>query len=330
MLSVRDNFLELMNRGHPDRYVNQWEYMRLIQDPACVASTNVQPPGTLSYKDGWGVEYTHPINACARHPVHTPGNIAITDIEKWKEQIKPSPTKFPKEAWEACIAETKRVEKEEDCFTADFMLPGIFERIHYLMGMENALVSFAVYPDEMKELIDYILNWELECMEQRMDICPAEIMFHHDDWGTSNNSFFEVDDFRDFFLQPYKTLYGNFKKLGGKFVVHHSDGVIPNLVPTMIDIGIDVWQAVSDKNKIEDLTKQYGDKILFQGGIDDGIVDIADWQEDKVRAFVRSQCQKIGTYSWIPSVTRGSAGTLYPGVDEVITDEINKMSKELF
>ena len=98
----------------------------------------------------------------------------------------------------------------------------------------------------------------------------------------------------------------------------------------MIDIGIDVWQAVSDKNKIEDLTKQYGDKILFQGGIDDGIVDIADWDETTVRNFVRSQCEKIGTYSWIPSVTRGSAGTLYPGVDEVITDTINEMSAKLF
>ena len=33
MLTIKDNFMETIKGGHPDRFVKQYEYMDLILDP---------------------------------------------------------------------------------------------------------------------------------------------------------------------------------------------------------------------------------------------------------------------------------------------------------
>ena len=49
-----------------------------------------------------------------------------------------------------------------------------------------------------------------------------------------------------------------------------------NLVPQMIEMGIDVWQGALSVNDIPALIKKYGDKISIMGGIDNGILDRAE------------------------------------------------------
>ena len=62
---------------------------------------------------------------------------------------------------EEAVREAESVDRNE-LFLAPFIAPGIFERLHYLMGMEDALINFYEEPEEMKELIKYLTEWELQ------------------------------------------------------------------------------------------------------------------------------------------------------------------------
>ena len=52
-----------------------------------------------------------------------------------------------------------------------------------------------------------------------------------------------VDMFREYYLDAYKKVYGYYKDHGVQLIVHHSDSYAANLVPSMIEMGIDIWQG---------------------------------------------------------------------------------------
>ena len=77
--------------------------------------------------------------------------------------------------------------------------------------------------------------------------------------------------FDEFLLPAYKKIYGYWKANGVEVIIHHSDSYAADLVPEMIEMGVDVFQGVVGTNNIPELIKQYGGQITFMGGLDNGI-----------------------------------------------------------
>ena len=94
--------------------------------------------------------------------------------------------------------------------------------------------------------------------------------------------------FAEFLVPAYKKLYGFYKENGVELIVHHSDSYAANLVPHMIEIGIDIWQGVLSTNNIPELIEKYGGKISFMGGIDNGKVDFEGWTPELIAQEVES------------------------------------------
>ena len=103
-----------------------------------------------------------------------------------------------------------------------------------------------------------------------------------------------------------------------------------NLVPSMIEMGIDIWQGVMSTNNIPELIKEYGGQITFMGGIDSGKVDKPDWTRENIAKVVEAACQANGTKYYIPCNTMGGPESIYPGVYETISEEIAKVSDRIF
>jgi hypothetical protein len=98
----------------------------------------------------------------------------------------------------------------------------------------------------------------------------------------------------------------------------------------MIDMGIDVWQGCVDTNNVPELIKKYGGQISFMGAINNGVVDIPDWTEALISAYVEKTCRACGKLSFIPCCTAGGPASSYPGAYDTVTGEIDRMSKLLF
>jgi len=136
--------------------------------------------------------------------------------------------------------------------------------------------------------------------------------------------------FGEFIAPAYKKIYKFWKDNGVELIVHHSDSYAANLVPYMIDCGIDIWQGVMSPNDVPALINKYGGQISFHAGIDNGKVDRADWTKESIMAEVEKFCRECGKLYYIPGTTMGGPESTYPGVYEAVSEAIDEMSKKMF
>ena len=329
MLTKRQNLLETIRGGNPDRFVKQYEAFAM-QIPNGFSIHNPAPkPGQLNVVNAWGVTRSWPTGMPGAFPVHTPDKIVIKDIENWREYLKVPQVKYDAKVWEPFIAAAEAVDRNE-YFVTSAVFPGIFEQCHYLTEIQNCLMAFYEYPDEMQEIIDEITNFEMELAEEICKYIKPDALFHHDDWGSQISTFLSPAMFREFIKPAYEKVYGYYKAHGVELIVHHSDSYAATLVPDMIDMGIDIWQGVMNSNNIPELIKKYGGQITFMGGIDSTTVDIEGWTQEKVRQEVRKACEACGKLYFIPNASQGLPVSTYPGVYEAISAEIDLASKDMF
>ncbi len=328
MLTIRENLKETIQGGHPDRFVNQYEFLKILFDPFFASNPSPQY-GEQNIVNAWGITKSWPNGTPGAFPVHTAEKIVIKDIEDWKTYVKAPNVLFSETEWEPFIKEAESVDRSQYYVTA-LGVPGIFEQCHYLMEIQNCLIAFYENPDEMKDLIKYIADWEVQLAEQICKYMKPDALFHHDDWGSQISTFLAPDMFAEFYLDAYKQVYGCYKENGVELIVHHSDSYAATLVPYMIEMGIDIWQGVMKSNDIPSLIKKYGGQISFMGGIDSAEVDFEDWTPEIVAQKVKEACTACGKSYFIPCASQGMAASTYPGVYDAISHEIETMSKIMF
>lgn len=202
MLTKRQNFLETIRGGKPDRYVNQYEYLNIIMGSPFMAKYPVVAPGQENVVGAWGVTWTWPEGFPGGFPVHTTDKIVIKDIENWRDYIQEPDLNYTEKDWEPYIAMAEKVNRSEEYVTA-IIAPGIFEMCHHLLEIQNCLMNFYEYPDEMHELIECLTNWELRYAEQICTYLKPDALFHHDDWGSQISTFISPDMFREFIKPAY-------------------------------------------------------------------------------------------------------------------------------
>ena len=327
MLTKRQNLLEVINCGNPDRYVNQWEAFAIQRrNPMSVISPSVRKGQTM-IRNAWGVYRSFPENVPGAFPVHDPEHIVIKDVEHWRDYIPVIPSvKFPEAQWEEAIAAAEAVDRNEQ-FVTTMITPGVFEQCHYLMEIQNCLVALYEYPDEMHEIIDMYTDFELAYAEEICRHLHPDALAHHDDWGTQRSTFMSPEMFEEFFVPAYKQIYGYYKDHGVQVIVHHSDSYAATLVPQMIDLGIDIWQGVMRSNDIPAMLKEYTGKITFMGGINSADVDFEGTTQEVIRGVVERAIQEGSKHSFIPCCTMGGPGSIYPGVYDMVSAEIARINE---
>ncbi|MGX8715015.1 MAG: uroporphyrinogen decarboxylase family protein [Lachnospiraceae bacterium] len=329
MLTKKQNLRETIHHGNPDRLVNQFEYVSLFFDPCTMAAMGTPVRGG-SWFNGWGVRIEFPEHVPGMFPDTSPEYVVIKDMENWKEYVHAPKTDFTDEEWAPFLAPLKDIDRNE-VFVAPFVAPGIFEKLHYLMGMETCMINFYEYPDEMHELIDYLTEYEIRVAKEICSHAHPDALFHHDDWGTQRSSFISAEMFEEFIVPAYQKIYSCYKENGVELIIHHSDSYAENLIPSMIKMGIDIWQGAMSTNDLAGALQKYGDKIAFHGGIDNGIVDREDWTEENVVAETRNAIKKYYTkYSYIPGTVMGEPGSIFPGVYDCVSKTIAEVSDEIF
>ena len=327
MLTARENLLETIRGGQPDRFVNQFEYVKLVSDPIRLYASFDCPKGS-TLVNAWGATIEWPDYVPGPFPDTSPDRVVIRDIEEWERDIRLPSTVCPPEAWAPFEREVRAADR-----SSVFVAPlesGLFEKLHFLMGMENCLIAFCESPEKMHGLIGCLTEWELAHAREVLRHYHPDALFHHDDWGSQRSLFLSPEMFRTFLLPAYRKIYGFWKENGVQLVIHHSDSYAAELVPAMIEMGVDIWQGAMTTNNLPALIRQYGGQISFHGGIDNGQVDRADWTRENCMNYTRSICRACGKKYFIPGTTMGGAGSSYPGVYDCVSDCIRELSKEMF
>lgn len=328
MLTAKQNMIETIRGGNPDRYVNQFEAIKILFHPPLAHGGGVSR-GQENVVNAWGVTNSWPENVPGGFPVHTPEAIVVKDIEHWKDYVHAPSVEFPQEEWAIFKGMFDAVDGTK-AFKAPFVAPGLFEQTHHLCEIKNALMYYMTNPDEMHDLIAYLTEYELKLAEVLCANLKPDAIFHHDDWGSETSTFLSPAMFEDFFLEPYKQIYGYYHDHGVELIFHHSDSYAETLVPHMIEMGIDVWQGCMESNDIPSLIKKYGGKISFMGGIDNKSVDFVGWTQEDCRKAARDAIDRNGNLYYIPCITQGGPGSVFPGTYAALCEEIDKYSEEKF
>ena len=210
-----------------------------------------------------------------------------------------------------------------------FMGTGIFEQCHFLMGFEDTLMNFLLEPEYMHELVDAVAEYRFQYTKLLVDNLKPDVILSHDDWGSKRSLFMQPDIWREFFKEHYRRIYGYMKE-HGVIILHHADSFCEPIVEDMVDVGIDVWQGVLPENDIVRLQKELDGRMVLMGGID-ATIDRKDATDEEIRADVRRACSTYGPGGhYIPCMTYGLAGTIYPKTDEIIADEIERYNRETY
>jgi hypothetical protein len=124
MLTKRQNLMEVIKGGNPDRFVNQYEFMDLIME-APMDLPLAPAPGTR-VKNKWGITFDWPADQIGSFPMHDEEHKALKDITDWKNQVKAPSVFYTDEEWAAAEAHAKSVNRNEKFVTA-FCAPGFLK-----------------------------------------------------------------------------------------------------------------------------------------------------------------------------------------------------------
>ena len=330
MLTTRQNFIETITGRKPDRFVNQYEFVETIMDPICDGAGGGCPEGGTRVND-WGVHIIYPEGFPGPFPLEDPSVRVCKDITKWRDTVHASdPNGYTDEQWDPILEVVDKIDRKEK-FVAPFFHNGVFEKLHFLMGMEETMCNFYEEPEEMEALIKYIADWEIEAANVIAKKYHPDILFQHDDWGSQLSTFMSPAMFEEFLLPAYKRIYGHWKNnCGIKYIVHHSDSYAATFVPFMIDMGIDVWQGAVEENNLPELVKKYGGQITLMCGLDNGKYDRPDWSRESIRAGLDKFFKGCGTKYIIPCFTMGGPGSTFPGAYDCATELIDEFSEQYF
>ena len=137
-----------------------------------------------------------------------------------------------------------------------------------IRGFENALMDCVSEPDFFAELLDHLTDLYLDQLELFADI-PADAFMFGDDWGDQRGTMIGPQRWCDFLKPRYARIY-EAAHAQGKIAISHCCGSVSDILPDVIEIGLDVLESVQPEavgmNPYE-LKKAWGDKITFWGGL---------------------------------------------------------------
>ena len=329
MMTAKENFLELLKPdGQPERQLRQYEALHMcLNDPANTYLRGNRKRGTVSV-DRWGTTISFPADAPGPMPLTGDGLAVCPDVTRWRETVHaPDLAANCTQGWEDCRRQARDACGQEKLL-AGFMGTGIFEQCHFLMGFEDTLTNLYEHPQEMHELIEYITEYRLGYVKLLIDRLQPDVIFSHDDWGTKDALFMKPEMWRAFFKEPYRRFYGYIRS-HGCIAIHHADSYLAPIVEDMAEIGIQVWQGVLPENDIPALQRRLKGRLVLMGGMG-AAIDRADAGPEEIRAYAArrlAECCPLGHF--IPSITYGLPGTVYPHVDRYINEAIDEYNRRL-
>ncbi len=217
--------------------------------------------GPLGGKDFFGVEWV--FDPAARGAMEV--EPLFDDIEEWEDYVV-----FPDLdalSWEACAKENKEY-LNTDKMVYSTIYTGFFERLISFVGFENAAI--ALIDEDQKEsvhkLFDKLADTYIKLIANLHKYFNVELVELHDDWGTQRGTMFSVETHREM-LMPYIKKVVDGAHWEGVFIELHSCGKIDELIPNVLETGVDTWKGQSSVIDRKQLVRQFGDKFKFGADI---------------------------------------------------------------
>jgi uroporphyrinogen decarboxylase len=141
-----------------------------------------------------------------------------------------------------------------------------------LRGQEQAMIDLVENPDLVHYCLDKLFELSYQNSLRIIEAIPGQVTYCYvaEDLGGQSQLMFSPKHIREYLFPGMKRMI-QLTHQAGAYVFHHDDGNITQILPEIVDLGIDIlnpiqWRASGMDRKL--LKQQYGSRLVFHGGMD--------------------------------------------------------------
>jgi uroporphyrinogen decarboxylase len=160
------------------------------------------------------------------------------------------------------------IEANPDRFVVGILGYGLFERTWTLRGFESILSDCILEEDFYDELVAKVAEHQMAMVERILELPVDGIMFS-DDWGYQRGVLIGAERWRRFLKPRLAEMYQQVHE-AGRYTLSHCCGSIAEILPDLIEIGLDVIESVQPEAVAMNpyaLKRRFGEQITFWGGL---------------------------------------------------------------
>jgi hypothetical protein len=217
-----------------------------------------RPLFTKSGKDWFGVDWTYVESAGGQ--MVTPHTFIMDDPVEWEEKLI-----FPEFDRMDFTPGGVEAAAKSDPAIMDFYLmqDGLFERLLSLATTENVFCFLVEEEESAMRYFKAMADYKIALMDKVIrEWAPFDTFINSDDWGTQISTFISPEMYRKYIFPQMKRVV-DFAHSNGKYMNFHSCGKIESLVPQLVELNIDMWEAQS-MNDLGSLRRRYGRALPIQ------------------------------------------------------------------
>ncbi len=179
---------------------------------------------------------------------------------------------FDDQVWDHYRRESRRLYESTELALVAPMGPPY--ELFYGLGtgsFENWMITLACEPDYVHRLYECLVNTWIENLRRFADAVEDRVPIIQicDDFGTQQSLFLSVEMFRRLVMPHYQRGLQWIHENTDMKVLLHSDGAIFPLLPSLIEMGVDIINPVQTSAVGMDpraLKEEFGDQLVFWGG----------------------------------------------------------------
>lgn len=170
----------------------------------------------------------------------------------------------------------------------------LLELGQFLYRNDKFLMMLALDPPKVHAFLDRLVEMHLENLEKYLSLVGEyiDIIVFGDDLGMQTGPQISPEMYREFFKPRHQKMWNRVKELADVKVNLHCCGGVRQLLPDLIDAGLDAINPVqiSCRGMEPDRLKaEFGDRLVFWGGGCDTQHVLPRGTPDEVRSHVRRQ-----------------------------------------
>jgi len=172
--------------------------------------------------------------------------------------------------------------------------PGTFEQLWGLRGLDRILMDLVREPKYLEALLDRVSDIKAQIAANYAKT-GVDIVFTSDDLGAQETMMMSPDTWRKH-LKPCvaKIVQAARRVDPNVLVAFHSDGYIEPVIPHLIEVGVDILQAVQPEcMDPAELKEKYGEELSFWGTVS-AQRTLALGNPKDVREEVRKRIDTVG------------------------------------
>ena len=254
----------------------------------------------------------------------------VTDITKWREQaVLPNLDALDWQAYETMVQ--KDVLSLSGRMLEQRLEHTIWERLILLMGFENALEALLLEPEACMEYANAMADFRIDLLRRIMSLAQYELITYMDDYCSIAGPLMSLDTWRAIFKEPIRRIGKEIHRLGALFAIHCC-GKCEMLVEDFIEIGADVIDPLQTCNNQEMIKKNFGELVVFQGGLNNqAVTQVSYPEESAVRAEMRRAIDTLAPGGgYIIKIQDLSCAKNGLDVKSILIDEYNRYGKNYY